>query len=63
MDDGSSGYLVKYGDTDALAACLEKLITDPGLRLRMGEEGRAIAEQHSWSRLAERMEEIYLELV
>lgn len=35
-------------DAVALAEALRRLAADPELRSRMGEMGRAIAEQHSW---------------
>lgn len=39
IDPGKSGLLVPLGDTLALTKALEKLINDPELRVRMGEEG------------------------
>ena len=37
ITDGVDGLLVPEGDTDALAAGLEKLMRDPALRKSMGE--------------------------
>jgi glycosyltransferase involved in cell wall biosynthesis len=62
VEDGSSGYLVKPNDTDSLAAHLKQLILHPGIRDNMGKRGREIARKYSWSQIAKRMEEIYLEL-
>lgn len=45
VSDGRSGVLVPDGDVDALGAALQRLATDPALRVRMGREGRRIAEQ------------------
>jgi glycosyltransferase involved in cell wall biosynthesis len=38
--DGVTGLLVPVRDVDALAAALNRLLDDPGLRSRMGEAGR-----------------------
>jgi L-malate glycosyltransferase len=41
--DGETGWLVPAGDAGALAARLDALLADDGLRQRMGEAGRAKA--------------------
>lgn len=63
VDDRSSGFLVRYGNVDEIAACLEKTITDPGLRNEMGKKGRAIAERHAWSNVTRMIEGTYLEIL
>jgi PST family polysaccharide transporter len=45
VDDGINGLLVEPGDVGALANALLTLLKDPALRARMGEAGRARAEQ------------------
>lgn len=45
VQDGVNGLLVPVKDGPAIAAALKKLIQDPGLRARMGSEGRRIAEE------------------
>lgn len=42
--DGASGFLHVFGDTEALAASLDRLADAPQLADTMGEEGRAQAE-------------------
>src|SRR5690606_3605509 len=54
--DGSSGCLVPHGDVEALADRLTRLLTDAGLRERLGREARAFAERFSWDRAAEQTE-------
>lgn len=44
--DGETGFVVPVGDVPALAACLERLAAEPGLRRRLGDAGRARIE--SW---------------
>jgi phosphatidylinositol alpha-1,6-mannosyltransferase len=43
--DGETGFLIEYGDVPALATRLATLLVDDGLRQRMGEAGRRIAEE------------------
>jgi glycosyltransferase involved in cell wall biosynthesis len=62
VDDGSSGFLVNYGDAKALAERLEQLILNKDLRDSMGKKGREIAENYSWPQVAEEVEKVYLEL-
>jgi glycosyltransferase involved in cell wall biosynthesis len=44
--DGETGLIVPPRDPDALAAALRRLLDDPELRRRMGDAGRARAEEH-----------------
>jgi len=45
---GSAGMLVEPDDASALSAALRLLVDDPGLRLRLGREGRFRAEAYDW---------------
>lgn len=45
VQHGSTGLVVPPGDPGALAAALDDLLDDPGLRRRMGEAGRVRARQ------------------
>jgi glycosyltransferase involved in cell wall biosynthesis len=44
--DGETGLLVPPHDPDALASALERVLTDPVLRQRMGDSGRRRALEH-----------------
>jgi colanic acid/amylovoran biosynthesis glycosyltransferase len=45
IDDGVNGFLVAQKDVDAIADRIERLGRDGGLRVRIGREARARAEQ------------------
>jgi glycogen(starch) synthase len=50
--DGETGLLVPPGDRAALRAAVDRLLSDPGLRHRLGEAGRKrIAEHYGWERV------------
>lgn len=52
---GETGLLVPPGDAEALAAALETLLDDAGLRARMGAAGRIQAEtEHDWQAVIRR---------
>ncbi|MDX2187532.1 MAG: glycosyltransferase family 4 protein [Opitutaceae bacterium] len=51
--DGETGLLVKPNLPAQLAAAFEKLITDEGLRLRLGNAGRAFAKRNCWKQSAD----------
>jgi glycosyltransferase involved in cell wall biosynthesis len=47
------GLLVRYGDADALASALRRLLNDPGLRRECVTNGRLYVEQNlGWERIA-----------
>jgi glycosyltransferase involved in cell wall biosynthesis len=59
-DDG--GRLVRPGDAAGLAAALEELLGDAGLRRRMGEHNRRVVEERfAWRRVGDRLEAAYAE--
>jgi alpha-maltose-1-phosphate synthase len=56
IDDGKTGFLVKPGDADAIAAHLLTLLRQPELAKAMGERGRArVHERFAWSTVADRI--------
>jgi glycosyltransferase involved in cell wall biosynthesis len=44
--DQETGYLVPQGNADVLRNRIERLLTDPDLRIRLGANGRRSYEQH-----------------
>ena len=65
MEEGRQGFLVHPGDSAELhAAALRKLLDDPALRARMGDEGRRTAlENYAWPRVAAKLEAYYADLL
>jgi glycosyltransferase involved in cell wall biosynthesis len=62
VTDGTNGLLVPPGDAAALRAALCRLITDDGLRARLGEAARTAAiRRHGWDMAGRRFEECYAE--
>lgn len=45
LEDGVQGYYVEPGDGRALNTALDRLVSHPPLRTRMGEAGRCLAER------------------
>lgn len=51
--DGETGFLVRHGDIDAMAAAMQRLCDSPDLVARLGARGRAFAESFTWDRAAD----------
>jgi len=64
IDHGKDGLLIPYGDPLALAAAIQKLINDPGLRQALGQQGRLKVDQRfEIGKVADRMEALFLSLI
>ena len=64
VEDGTDGFLVDPGDTDAMAERLERLARDPELRAAFGEAGRRRAlERYAVERLVGDLDELYRSLL
>jgi glycosyltransferase involved in cell wall biosynthesis len=56
VDDGSTGWLVETGDTEALASAVLAAMSEPELAFRMGMAGRErIATKFTWEATARQM--------
>jgi glycosyltransferase involved in cell wall biosynthesis len=60
--DGANGFLVDVGDVDALADGLDRLLSDPELRRKMGERSRERARSgYTWQHVAAKIAKPMLE--
>ena len=55
VTNGGTGYLVTPGDLDALAAAVQTLAADPGLRARLGLAARRRVLTRSWGALTDEL--------
>jgi len=56
---GEQAILVPPKDPPALASALVRVLGDPELRRRMGEEGQARAREFSWERVTAKVDDYY----
>ena len=63
VQDGETGFTVPVDDPQALADRLVALICEPELRARMGRQAATIARGYGWGIIAERIIDLYRELV
>jgi phosphatidylinositol alpha-mannosyltransferase len=63
LGHGDEGLLVPPRDPGKLAEALVRMLKNPKMSARMGEAGRAKALRYSWPRIADRIEELYRELL
>jgi len=54
-----SGLLVEPRDVDALCGALERLVTQPALRTRLGEAGSIRAREFDWSHVTDQLVAFY----
>ncbi len=64
IDEGETGFMVRAGDTHAIAERLAILKNDPELRARMGSEGRRrVLERYAVPRLIDDVDKLYRALL
>jgi glycosyltransferase involved in cell wall biosynthesis len=61
--NGENGFLVPPAKPDALAARVEFLIANPGVRKTMGNKGRAMAQGFSAEAMLQKIDQVYCELL
>jgi D-inositol-3-phosphate glycosyltransferase len=62
VQHGRTGYRVPARDAAALAAKITRLLTDEGLRRRIGQRAACWAESYAWPHIADQIEAVYAEL-
>jgi glycogen(starch) synthase len=63
VTDGQDGLLVPYGDTEALASAIARVLGDPDLAGRLRAAGPAKARGYDWHSIVGRLESEYRELL
>jgi glycosyltransferase involved in cell wall biosynthesis len=64
LGEGSYGVLVEYGDRDALAEALLKLLCDPRKRRAFARKAQErVTEFYTWDKVVESLEKLYLSLL
>jgi glycosyltransferase involved in cell wall biosynthesis len=56
VKDGSSGFLVRHGDADAMSRHMTHLAENPALVEQIGRQARTFAAEFSWDKAAEETE-------
>ena len=60
VEDGVTGFVVPVGDAASLAHRVETLLSSPGLRDRLADEGRRrVEERHQYSRMMSDLRDLY----
>jgi glycosyltransferase involved in cell wall biosynthesis len=63
IDDGRDGALVPFGDVDAIACAIERLLRDRDEARRLGEAGRAkVLRELTWDRIYAQVRAVYDEV-
>jgi len=63
LRDEISGYLIEAHDPAIYADRIGRLLDDPELGEQMGRRGRLLAQRFSWSRTADRLDQLFEELI
>jgi D-inositol-3-phosphate glycosyltransferase len=61
--DGVSGYLIEGHDPATYAERIGRLLADPDFAAQMGRRGRLLAQTFSWTRTADRLQELFEQLI
>ena len=59
VQDGVTGYTVPVDDPRELASRLSKILCDPELRRKMGDQALEVAREYAWENIARQVAELY----
>ena len=62
VEDEITGLLVPFGDSDALAEAIHRLVRDTSLRARMGLEAQEAVQRFAWESVAQSVVHLYQRL-
>ncbi len=63
LDHEFNGLAFPADDVDAFALCIERMVTNPSLRVVLGRGARRTAERRSWNEELDRLDESYREVI
>ena len=63
VQDGVTGFTVPVDDPQALADRILKLISNPGLRLQMGQKAAEYAHEYAWENIVRRIKDLYQDIL
>lgn len=63
VKDGVNGILIPSRSPEHVAKALERLLTDSGLRKKLGEAAAESVKDYTWSKMAEKCEIVYQEVL
>ena len=59
LEHGRCGVLFRTGDPAALAAAVDRVLSDPALRREVAQRALTASAAYDWSRVASRVEQVY----
>jgi glycosyltransferase involved in cell wall biosynthesis len=59
VEDEYNGLLVKPADTEEFVAAVERMLSCPGLRARLGRAAQETMRRHTWERVAMQLETVF----
>jgi len=59
IKNGENGILIEYGKPDQIAEALRSILTDESFARRLGENGKRMAKEYTWDRIAEEILSVY----
>ncbi len=62
IDEGITGYIVKYGDTKGLTKNMVKLLEQPDLARKLGENAKRKANVYTWEKITGNLLDAYSEI-
>lgn len=63
LTDGETGLLVPDDDDVAMAAAVQRLLTEPGLAGNLSANGRNLAKCRSWERIRSQWEQVFAQVM
>lgn len=63
VKDGINGLLVIPGDPEDLAKKILCLLNSESLREKLGNAGKILSKEYSWEKIADKTEQVYLDLI